>query len=106
MSIGPDVLDPGRYDAVVVDAVWHDEPDVTPALVLELTLTAGSHKGTVVDVAFVVGSASTAQALAALGVTRAIEGGDEAVAIDVLAMPCTLVVVRDDVGRTGYALEP
>lgn len=62
------VLPDGSYEAIVVDADGDGEPDV---MVLSITVIAGEHKGQVVDV-------------------QAVQLQYDA--IDLLAMPCVLVV--------------
>lgn len=63
------MLDDGRYDAMVVSADERDDA----RLDLSLAITSGAHKGEVVDL-----------------VAPRLGGLD---ALDVLALPCTLVVV-------------
>lgn len=106
---GPDSsgLNPGRHDAVVVDARWTSGNSAS-ALELALTLVSGSHKGEVVDLEFPGGSPGLARALASLGVELPAGGGTDGdiLTAGALGMPCTLVLVRDADGNLGYALDP
>jgi hypothetical protein len=95
------VLSDGRHPAIVVDAGWA-KVSGADVLGLDLTLLSGTAKGTVVHVAMEKDSAALQAALSALGVSDEDEDG---VVMDVLGMPCTLVVITDAAGRTGLAIE-
>jgi hypothetical protein len=69
-SDGPALAD-GRYEAFVVDATETTGAGGTPAMVLDLTITAGEHKGEVLTIT-----------------ATGIEGSD----IELLGMPATLTV--------------
>ncbi|HEY2813507.1 MAG TPA: hypothetical protein VGJ03_08605 [Acidimicrobiales bacterium] len=75
----PNVLDDGRYDAMVVDATSHGD-----GLALDLTILTGAHKGEVVSIRTTAGG---------------LDGQDE---LDVLGMPGTLVVEK---GVPAFTIE-
>lgn len=99
-------LPEGPHDAMVVEAEWVIDAGGSVALALSLTITSGEAKGAVVDARFAGGSAALDAALQACGVEPSRDPGDPEVCIAVLAMPCTLVAVRDGTRGTGIALAP